>query len=172
MQRSYKTVIVLACIVLSVLLLSLSIDSLGDVPTLEELQTPRLPDLKPEVSPTPNPESTKLEKPDIEMSEADPIFRVRGSTGTQYLRLMAYDRYLSGLWGSSPSDPIAYTGELLWPDIHVKASFVRVSFTVEPLTDLGTYIPTAPNTIGLNLTDLVTYYGDEMVFSCEAGIEA
>jgi len=172
LQRIHKTVIVLACIVLSVLLLSLSIDSLGEVPTLEELQTPSLPGLKPEVSPTPNPESTKLEKPDIEMGEADPIFRVRGSTGTQYLRLMAYDKYLSGLWGSSPSDPITYTGELLWPDIYVNASLIRVSFTVEPLTDLGTYIPTAPNTIGLNLTDLVTYYGDEMVFSCEAGVDA
>lgn len=172
MQRIHKTVIVLACIVLSVLLLSLSIDSLGEVPTLEELQTPSLPGLKPEVSPTPNPESTKLEKPDIEMGEADPIFRVRGSTGTQYLRLMAYDKYLSGLWGSSPSDPITYTGELLWPDIYVNASLIRVSFTVEPLTDLGMYIPTAPNTIGLNLTDLVTYYGDEMVFSCEAAVDA
>ncbi len=172
MQRIYKTVIVLACIVLSVLLLSLSLDSLGEVPTLEELQRPSLPNLTPEVSPTPDPESTKLEKPDIEMGEADPIFRVRGSTGTQYLRLMAYDKYLSGLWGSSPSDPIAYTGEILWPDINVDASLVRVSFAVEPLTDLGMYVPTAPNTVGLNLTDLVTYYGDEMVFSCEAGIDA
>jgi len=172
LQRIYKTVIVLASVVLSVLLLSLSIDSLGEVPTLEELHSPSLPDLMPEISPTPNPESTKLEKPDIEMGEADPIFRVRGSTGTQYLRLMAYDEYLSGLWGSSPSDPIAYTGELLWPDIYTNASLVRVSFTVEPLTDLGTYIPTALNTISLNLTDLVTYYGDEMVFSCEAGVDA
>ncbi len=172
MQRLYKTVIVLACIILSVLMLSLSIDSLGEVPTLEELQTPRLPRLKPDALPAPSPESTKLEKPDMEMCEADPIFRVRGPTGTRYLRLMAYDKYDSGLWGSSPSDPVTYTGELLWPKLDVTASFVRVSFTVEPLTDLGTYIPTAPYTVGLNLTDLITYYGDEMVFSCETRIEA
>ncbi len=170
MQRLYKTVIVLVCIILSVLLLSLSIDSLGEVPTLEELRRPVLPELKPEVSPAPNPESTKLEKPDMEMGEADPLFRVRGSTGTRYLRLMAYDEYNSGLWVSSPSDPVTYTGEFIWPRLDVYDYFVLASFTVEPLTDLGTYIPTAPNTVGLNLTDLVTYYDDEMVFGCEAGI--
>jgi len=172
LQRQYKTVVVLVCIILSVLLLSLSIESLGEVPTLEDLQTPRLPRSKPETSPTPNPESTRLEKPSVEMAEADPLFRVRGSTGTSYLRIMAYDRYLSGLWDSSPSDPFAYTGGLLYPNLDVEASFVRVSFAVEPLTDLGTYVPTAPNTVGLNLTDLVTYYGDEMVFRCEKRIDA
>jgi len=170
LQRLYKTVIVLVCIILSVLLLSLSIDSLGEVPTLEELRRPILPELKPEVSPAPNPESTKLEKPSMEMGEADPLFRVRGSSGTRYLRLMAYDEYNSGLWGSSPSDPFTYTGEFIWPRLDFYDSFVLASFTVEPLTDLGKYIPTAPYTVGLNLTDLVTYYGDEMVFSCEAGI--
>jgi transglutaminase-like putative cysteine protease len=172
LQRHYKTVIVLVCIILSVLLLSLSIESLGEVPTFEELQSPRLSGSKPEASPAPNPESTRLEKPSMDMSEADPIFRVRGSTGTSYLRIMAYDRYLSGLWDSSPSDPVAYTGGLLYPNLDIEASFVRVSFAVEPLTDLGTYIPTAPNTVGLNLTDLVTYFGDEMVFKCETRIEA
>jgi len=84
LQRQYKTVVVLVCIILSVLLLSLSIESLGEVPTLEDLQTPRLPRSKPETSPTPNPESTRLEKPSVEMAEADPLFRVRGSTGTSY----------------------------------------------------------------------------------------
>jgi len=171
LQRLYKTVIVLMCIILSVLLFSLSIDSLGEVPTLQEIQKPRLPGSKPETSPTPNPESTKLEKPSVDMVEADPLFRVRGSTGTRYLRLMAYDEYLSGLWDSSPSDPVAYTGGLIHSERDIPASFVRVSFTVEPLMDLGTYIPTAPNTVALNLTELVTYYGDEMVFRCETRID-
>ncbi|MBN2336464.1 hypothetical protein JXL21_12980 [Candidatus Bathyarchaeota archaeon] len=175
MQRLHKTIIVLACIMLSVLLLSLSIDSLGEVPSLWELKAPDLPELNPEMpnmTATPNPETTKLEKPDISLGDAEPLFRVIGATGTQYLRIMAYDKYSSGLWGSSPSDPVSYLGELIWPDIFVNSSLVRMSFSVEPLTDLGEYLPTAPNTISLNLTDLVTYYGDEMVFSCEAGVDA
>jgi hypothetical protein len=105
LNRLQKAAVIVACILSSVLFLALSIDAVGEVPTLKELQAPT----KSSTEPKPDPDTAQLDSRQEE-GEANPLLRISGPTETSYLRLVPYDRYLSGLWETLDSPSAPYLG--------------------------------------------------------------
>ena len=170
MTRLQKAAVAVACILCSVLFLALSIDAVGEVPTLKEFTMPNLPGL-PDLPLKPNPDTTKLDQR-IEEGEAEPLLRIHGPAETSYIRLVPYDRYLSGTWETLESASTIYKGGNI--DLPVKTFLAvdEVTFTIEPLSELGQYLPSALNTVNLNLTDSVNYLFDKQVFTSAAPPQA
>jgi len=170
LDRVQKAAVAVACIVLSTLLLALSIDAVGEVPTLRELRASDLP-VQPDMPLQPNPDTTSLEQMTGEEG-SDPLLRIIGSTETSYLRLVPYDKYYSGEWEMVEVGSESYTGGYVDIPVETYLSMSSVSFTVVPLSDLGQYLPTAPNTVSLNLTSLVDYLWEKQVFTSDADPQA
>jgi len=170
LDRVQKAAVAVACLVLSTLLLALSIDAVGEMPTLRELHASDLP-VQPDLPLRPNPDTTRLDQ--MTVGEwSDPLLRIIGSTETSYLRLVPYDKYYSGEWETVEAGSESYTGGYVDIPVETYLSMSSVSFTVVPLSDLGKYLPTAPNTVSLNLTGLVDYLLEKQVFSSEADPQA
>jgi transglutaminase-like putative cysteine protease len=170
LDRVQKAAVAVACLVLSTLLLALSIDAVGEIPTLRELYASDLP-VQPDLPIKPNPDTTRLDQ--MTGGEgSEPLLRIIGSTETSYLRLVPYDKYYSGTWETVEVGSESYTGGYVDIPVETYLSMSSVSFTVVPLSDLGQYLPTAPNTVSLNLTGLVDYLLEKQVFSSEADPQA
>ncbi|MFH2111793.1 MAG: transglutaminase domain-containing protein [Candidatus Bathyarchaeota archaeon] len=161
MNRLQKAAVAVACILCSVLFLALSIDAVGEVPTLKELQIPNKPSLP---EPKPDPDTTHLDDRQ-EQGEEKPLLRIHGPTETSYLRLVPYDRYLSGTWETLESPSTLYEGGAVDLPVETYLALDEVTFTVEPFTDLGRYLPSAPNTVSMSLTEAVRYLTEKQVFT-------
>ena len=170
MDRVQKAAVAVACLVLSVLLLALSIDAVGEVPTLRELHAPDLPGI-PDLPFQPNPDTTSLDQMTGE-DTSNPLLRIFGATETSYLRMVPYDKYYSGTWETALGSSAPYLGGYVDLPVETLLSVDPVSFTVYPLSDLGQYLPTAPNTVSMNLTDMVDYIFEGQVFSSDAEPQA
>jgi transglutaminase-like putative cysteine protease len=170
LDRVQKAAVAVACLVLSTLLLALSIDAVGEIPTLRELHASDLP-VQPDLPIKPNPDTTRLDQM-TGGKGSDPLLRIIGSTETSYLRLVPYDKYYSGEWETTEVGSESYTGGYVDIPVETYLSMSAVSFTVVPLSDLGQYLPTAPNTVSLNLTGLVDYLFENQAFSSEADPQA
>ncbi|MCW4049054.1 MAG: transglutaminase-like domain-containing protein [Candidatus Bathyarchaeota archaeon] len=169
MDRLQKALVVFACIIASVLLLSLSFDLLGEVPSLSDLNVPNMPKLPehPELPSTPNPEVTSLDSLSG-TGKTEPSLRVYGPTDTRYLRLLPYSKYLSGTWEAADGFSVSYEGDWLDLPVNLFSSMDEVSFAIELLADIGEYLPTAPNTVNLNLTASLEYNEETQTFSGQA----
>jgi len=170
LNRLQKAAVAVACILCSVLFLALSIDAVGEVPTLKEFKMPNLSSL-PDLPLKPNPDTTKLDQR-IEEGEAEPLLRIHGPTETSYIRLVPYDRYLSGTWETLESASTIYQGGNIDLPVKTYLAVDEVTFTIEPLSELGQYLPSALNTVNLNLTDSVNYLFDKQVFTSAAPPQA
>jgi len=168
LNRLQKAAVAVACILCSVLFLALSIDAVGEVPTLSELH---IPDKFSLPEPKPDPGTTRLDNR-LEQGESKPLLRIHGPTETSYLRLVPYDRYLSGTWQTMESPSTLYEGGSVETLVEKYTAVDEITFTIEPLTDLGRYLPSAPNTMSMSLTEAVNYMAEKQVFTSESVQEA
>ncbi len=163
------TVLALGGLVLAFLLISLSIQSLVEVPPLGEFKRPALPFQPPTIELPINVEETRLDIPELDLGcqDPEPVLRIKGAPGTPYLRLQAYDQYYSGEWDSTLRDSVEYHGETLDLGVELWSDYQIFNITLQPLTDTGEYLPTPPNPLHLNLTDPLRFLTEQQVFQVE-----
>ncbi|MCK5671524.1 hypothetical protein KAI10_09075, partial [Candidatus Bathyarchaeota archaeon] len=166
MYRPRRTILILACTLLAVILINYGIQTLNEVPSLSELPRPDfnisidLPDIPINV------EQTRLELPDIDLGDLapTPLLEISGRVNTEYLRLQTYDDYMNGLWDTALTDSVAYNGETLEQNIDLWTDRESHGITITPLTDTGGYLPTPQNPLLLNLSDRVRFFPDSQIF--------
>ncbi|MBD3171105.1 hypothetical protein GF326_01405, partial [Candidatus Bathyarchaeota archaeon] len=174
MYRQQRTIALLACTILGVLLLSYSIYSLNQVPPLNEFERPNIPFDFPEMDIPMNPEQTRLEIPEIDIgnTSSDPVLKIYGQPNTQYLRLQTYDDYYSGTWDNSLTQSVTYNGESLDLDVNLWTDYSQHNITITPFTDTIGYIPTPQNPVHLNLSDPTQFFEDAQIFQTQSALGA
>ncbi|TRO52502.1 transglutaminase domain-containing protein, partial [Candidatus Bathyarchaeota archaeon] len=166
MYRQQKTIALLACTILAILLISFSIYSLNQVPSLDNLERPDIPFDLPKIDIPINPEQTSLQIPDLDIGDQDPepLLRIDGQPNTQYLRLQTYDDYYSGTWDTALSQSVTYEGETLSLDVDLWTDYQTYNITITPLVDTMGYLPTPQNPIYLNLSSPTQFFTDQQIF--------
>ncbi len=166
MYRQPKTIAILACTILAVLLISFSIQSLSQVPPLDEFERPDLPFEFPDIDLPINPEQTSLKIPELDIGNIDPepLLSILGQTNTEYLRLQTYDDYYGGTWDTSLAQSVTYEGETLSLNVDLWTDFEQYNITITPLADTMGYLPTPQNPIHLNLSNPAQFFEDQQIF--------
>lgn len=174
MYRQQRTIALLACTILGVLLLSYSIYSLNQVPPLNKFERPDIPFDFPDMDIPINPEQTRLEIPetDIGNTSSNPLLKIDGQPNTQYLRLQTYDDYYSGTWDNSLTQSMTYNGESLDLDVNLWTDYSQYNITITPLADTTGYIPTPQNPVHLNLSDPTQFFEDAQIFQTQSTLGA
>lgn len=171
MYRQRRTILILACTLLAVLLINFSIQTLNEVPSLSELPRPDfdLPLDFPDLDLPINPEQTSLDLPEIDLGNIDPepLLEIIGKTNTEYLRLQTYDDYFSGIWDTALTDSVAYDGEFLDLDVDLWTDFMLNKITITPFTDTGGYLPIPSNPLNINLSDPARFFEDSQIFQVQ-----
>jgi len=166
MYRQPKTLALIACTILSVILIAYSIQSLDQVPSLGDFERPDIPFELPDIDLPINPEQTSLEIPDLDIGDMDPepLLRILGETHTEYLRLQTYDDYYSGTWDTSLTQSVTYEGETLNLTVDLWTDYEQYNITITPLVDTMGYLPTPQNPIHLNLSNPAQFFEDQQIF--------
>ncbi len=166
MYRQSKNLFLLACTILSIILIGYSIQSFEQVPSLSDFEAPDLPFELPDFDLPINPEQTSLDLPDLDIGDTnpDPVLRISGQPNTKYLRLQTYDDYYSGTWETALTDSVTYDGETLDLTVDLWTDYETYNITITPLIDTLGYLPTPQNPIYLNVSNPAQFFEDSQVF--------
>ena len=179
MRDTLRNISLLTILIISFLLLSIAIDSLGEVP--KYIPLPRPPfvnqsgDFRPGVIDGDIPigwdESPTLVEEDVTQIDAScgcdsiPLFNITGVTGTQYLRVKLGESY-SGEWLMYNSTSLPYAGEA----INAKIGEARKIY-ISPEGSFEGYIPAMKNTQQLAGTSNLEYFPEKMIFHSDEEVE-
>jgi transglutaminase-like putative cysteine protease len=179
LRDKLRNVSLLALLIISFLLMSIAIDSLGEVPKYVPLPRPpfvnQSGDFRPGIIDGDIPigwdESPTLAEEDVTQIDAscgcerNPLFNITGVTGTQYLRVKLGESY-DGEWLMYNLTSHPYAGEA----INAKIGEARKIY-ISPEGSFEGYIPAMKNTQQLAGTPNLEYFPEKMIFHSNKKVE-
>ena len=167
LREVYKVLLYSSLLLLSLISLSIALDSLGDVPELITLPPPPFADSYKGLKPPGSGQSlTNRQEIVIDASCGCPdnlTLNITGVTGSAYLRMRIGDLY-NGSWILDETITKDYNGEALDYVMPRRSDEASYAFYVKPSIGFTGFIPNVIYTNELRMAEQIKYYPNELIF--------
>jgi transglutaminase-like putative cysteine protease len=168
MKDYYKLAVFIAVLLLSVSLMSVAIDILGDISDVELDMAPQDEEASTVASETMDANKGKGKTTPVEgipLGDYTPLFEIQHRPKTKYLRRTVGEVYDNGEWRLSEEHvPVLYHGEELEPVVS-GYNYESVYFSIKPFFNLSGFIPATLSVVNIGFKDTLEHYPSLELFS-------
>jgi transglutaminase-like putative cysteine protease len=172
-----KLAVFIAVLLLSVSMMSVAIDYLGDISDIELDMEPQDQETEPVASESG--ETSKGKGKTIQVGGAPggeifPLYEIRLPPRTKYLRKIVGETYEDGVWEQYEDQVTAlYRGESITPTVTASIFPVPVFFTIMPFFNLSGFIPATLSVVNIGYNGTLEHYPSlELFHASEASSSA